>query len=73
MNTKTLLEAGLSESQAKAYVALIQQGQLSPPQLADQVKESRTNSYMILEKLEELGLVKKVISKKNLSTNQKIR
>ncbi len=66
MNTKTLLEAGLSESQAKAYVALIQQGQLSPPQLADQIKESRTNSYMILEKLEELGLVKKSGKQKKL-------
>lgn len=66
MNTKTLLEAGLSESQAKAYVALIQQGQLSPPQLAEQIKESRTNSYMILERLEELGLVKKNERQKKL-------
>lgn len=59
MNNKTLLDAGLSESQAKAYIALIQQGQLTPPQLASHIKESRTNSYMILERLEELGLVKK--------------
>ncbi len=66
MNTKTLLDAGLSESQAKAYVVLIQQGQLSPPQLALQIKESRTNCYMILERLEELGLVKKNEQQKKL-------
>jgi len=50
-------KAGLSESQAKCYLALIEHGQLSPTDMATYTGESRTNSYMICEKLELLGLI----------------
>ena len=48
-------KAGLTESQAKGYLALIEHGMLTPTELADHTSESRTNAYMICEKLEKLG------------------
>lgn len=56
MDTTILRKAGLTESQAKAYLALIEHGLLSPAELAEKTNESRTNGYMICEKLESLGL-----------------
>lgn len=58
MNPSTLTAMGLSEPQAKAYICLIKEGQLTPPQVAVKIKESRTNAYKILERLEELELVR---------------
>lgn len=54
-----LRKAGLTESQAKGYLALIEHGDLSPAELAEKTGESRTNGYMICEKLEQLGLATK--------------
>lgn len=66
MNTKsldtlvsTIKKAGLTDSQAKGYLALIEHGHLSPSQLAEITGESRTNAYMICDKLETLGLATK--------------
>lgn len=56
MDTAILRKAGLTESQAKGYLALIEHPQLTPAELATTTGESRTNGYMICEKLEELGL-----------------
>lgn len=58
-NTTILKKAGLTESQAKGYLALIEYGALSPAELAEKTGESRTNGYMICEKLEKLGLATK--------------
>ena len=58
-NTAILRKAGLTESQAKGYLALIEHGTLSPTELADKTGESRTNGYMICDKLEKLGLATK--------------
>lgn len=63
-----LRKAGLTESQAKGYLALINNGQLSPVELAELTGESRTNGYMICEKLEKLGLAAKKEGKKALYT-----
>lgn len=52
-------KAGLTESQAKSYLALIEHGTLSPTALAEQTGESRTNAYMICDKLVTLGLATK--------------
>lgn len=49
-------KAGLSESQAKGYLALIEHGSLSPLQLASYTGETRTNAYAITDKLHTLGL-----------------
>lgn len=64
-DTITLLKkAGLTESQAKGYLALIEHGQLTPVELAAHTGESRTNGYQICEKLEKLGLAAKKDGKK---------
>ncbi|MGE5298462.1 MAG: TrmB family transcriptional regulator [Acidobacteriota bacterium] len=68
MDTTLLRKAGLTESQAKGYLALIEHGALSPADLAEKTSESRTNGYMICEKLEQLGLATKKEGKKALYT-----
>lgn len=65
-NTTILRKAGLTESQAKGYLALIEHGTLTPVELAEKTGESRTNGYMICEKLEKLGLATKNEGKKAL-------
>lgn len=59
VDTTILRKAGLTESQAKGYLALIEHGELTPVELAEKTGESRTNGYMICEKLETLGLATK--------------
>lgn len=66
MNPALLAKLGLSPSQAKAYVALIEKGEQSPPELAKYIQESRSNTYMILDRLTELGLCKKSEGTKQL-------
>ena len=63
-DTTILRKAGLTESQAKGYLALIEHGSLSPGELAEKTNETRTNGYMICEKLEKLGLATKKDGKK---------
>ncbi len=65
-DTTILRKAGLTESQAKGYLALIEHGELTPVELATSTGESRTNGYMICEKLESLGLAVKKEGKKAL-------
>ena len=67
-DTTILRKAGLTESQAKGYLALIQHGSLSPGELAEKTNETRTNGYMICEKLEKLGLATKKDGKKAVYT-----
>lgn len=59
MDTKTLTEIGLTPSQAKVYLILVQYGSISPPDLATKAKETRSNAYKILDRLVELGLATK--------------
>jgi sugar-specific transcriptional regulator TrmB len=59
MNTDLLVSIGLTESQAKAYLTLVQHGKLTPPVLAAKISETRTNTYKILERLAEMQLVAK--------------
>ncbi len=67
MNPQLLQEIGLTKSQAKAYLALVEKGNLTPPEVGALTKESRSNAYMILQKLEELGLVEKLGKAKKVS------
>ncbi len=67
MNAELLQQIGLTKSQAKAYITLIKFGDLTPPELAEKIGETRTNCYMILDKLCALGLVEKDESGKKLS------
>lgn len=56
MDTSLLKKAGLTESQAKGYLALIEHGAMSPTQLANRAGETRTNGYAIADKLVAYGL-----------------
>lgn len=67
-DTTILRKAGLTESQAKGYLALIEHGALSPAELAEKTGESRTNGYMICEKLVSLSLATKKDGKKSVYT-----
>jgi sugar-specific transcriptional regulator TrmB len=67
MNEDLLISLGLNKTQAKAYLALIRYGSLTPPELAKHTGETRTNAYTVLDKLVELGLAKKDDSKKKLA------
>ncbi len=57
MNTSILVEAGLTDAQAVAYLKLLTHSPISPPSLAKVINESRTNTYKVLEQLDEMGLV----------------
>lgn len=64
-NIIILRKAGLTESQAKGYLALIEYGALSPSELAEKTGESRTNGYAIADKLVDLKLATKHPASKN--------
>lgn len=57
LDRKMLLEIGLTDPQAKAYIILVQSGRTSPPELAKRIKESRSNTYKVLDTLVDIGLV----------------
>jgi len=67
MNPQLLESLGLSSSQAQTYLKLVETGELTPPQVSKITGESRSNAYMILQKLEELGLVEVVRGSKKLT------
>lgn len=52
----SLRRIGLTDDQILTYQCLLENGSLTPPQLAAITKESRTSAYMSLKKMEELGL-----------------
>jgi sugar-specific transcriptional regulator TrmB len=66
MDTSTLTSLGLTKSQAKAYIVLIQSGSITPPELASKIKETRSNTYKILDRLDEMGLATKSESAKKI-------
>lgn len=60
MDSEFLINLGLTEAQANAYIVLVENGKLTPPQLSKSTGENRTNAYMLLDKLVELDLAKKL-------------
>lgn len=60
MDTTKLIAAGLSEHQALAYALLLEQGEISPPVAAKELKLSRTNTYKVFDRLIEMGLATRV-------------
>lgn len=55
---ETILQAlGLNEKEARFYLYLLEEGRLSASEIAKHLKESRTNAYMVLEKLATEKLV----------------
>lgn len=59
MDTEIFKKAGLTESQAKGYIALIEHGKLTAQELAIKTGEKRTNAYAIADKLVLFGLATK--------------
>lgn len=59
-------KAGLNDGQAKAYLTLIERGKMTPVDLSEEIGESRTNAYMICEKLSKFGLITKMDAKKTI-------
>ena len=67
MNPQLLQQVGLSKSQADVYMKLIEKGELSPPEVAKLTGESRSNAYMILQRLEAIGLIEKKSNAKKVT------
>lgn len=59
-----LKKAGLNEAQATVYNALLQNGALTPTELAAKTGQSRENCYAVSKKLIELGLIEQTNDKK---------
>ncbi|MEK7602789.1 MAG: helix-turn-helix domain-containing protein [Patescibacteria group bacterium] len=59
MNESVLINLGLSPLQAKVYVVLVINSPATPPQLAKLVGATRTNTYKVLEQLQEIGLIRR--------------
>ncbi len=57
MDKEILMQAGLSEIQAKIYLYLIENGQKTASEIAKGVDENRTTVYSALEKLEKSEIV----------------
>jgi len=57
MDEKILTDLGLRGLQTNVYISLLKEGPASAPVLASRLGIKRTNAYMLLEKLVELGLV----------------
>lgn len=57
MDTDILIQAGLTELQAKVYLYLIKYGQSTPAEIANGINENRTTIYSAAEKLENLGII----------------
>ncbi len=52
MDIEILKGIGLTEPQANTYLKLLELGEASPPELAEELGETRTNMYSILEQLQ---------------------
>lgn len=57
MDTEILVQAGLSEVQAKIYLYLVIHGQRTPAEIATGIGENRTTVYAAAEKLEKQGII----------------
>lgn len=66
MSEDILQEAGLTKAEATIYTLLVKNSPCPPPKLADMANESRTNTYKLLDSLEEKGLVSRDDTQKKL-------
>lgn len=57
-----LTKLGLTPRQARAYLAIVKLGQPKISEISSESKIDRGNIYRIMSKLEQLGLVEKIIS-----------
>ncbi len=66
MDLEILKKAGLTDSQAKVYVDLLGEKSSTPQDIVERTGENRTTVYMILGRLEELGLASKIQGQKSM-------
>lgn len=52
---------GVSEKQSNIYIELLENGPRTAKDLSQRIKESRTNTYNLLQQLEEFGLVRRSV------------
>lgn len=67
MNPQLLEAVGLTKNQSRIYLILIENGELTPPEIAKLSGESRANAYMVLRRLEQLELIEKMTNSKKVS------
>ncbi len=60
IDTELVQKAGLTKPQATVYMMLVQSGALTPAEVAEKTGETRTNTYALLNKLEQLNLVRNI-------------
>lgn len=60
---QTLVQLGLSVLEAKTYIALSKYGKLNSRKLSELTKTSQPDTYRVLGKLQEKGLIEKIITK----------
>lgn len=60
MDIELIQKAGLTKPQATVYLTLVQNGSLTPAEVAERTGETRTNTYALLNKLEQLHLVRNI-------------
>src|SRR3990172_67098 len=61
---KQLQEMGLSEKEARVYLALLELGQAGVPEISKKSGVNRTTTYVILESLAKEGLVSQIEKEK---------
>lgn len=61
-----LMQAGLTVAQADTYLLLLNEGPLTPPQVANRLKLTRSNAYKVLEQLMVLQLAHRHDQRKKL-------
>ncbi len=64
MNPNDLVATGLNSAQAHTYALLLERGSASPPQLARELKLTRSNAYKVLDQLTDMGLARREEVKK---------
>jgi sugar-specific transcriptional regulator TrmB len=64
-DTQTLSKLGLTNAEAKVYLALIKGGSSSVHEIAKKSNVARPDVYRTVSRLQELGLVKKIVSSPN--------
>lgn len=62
--TDILKKAGLNEAQSAIYLSLLENGAMSPTELAKKTGQSRENCYAITKKLLDLNLIEQTKAKK---------
>jgi sugar-specific transcriptional regulator TrmB len=62
VDVQTLTQVGLTSNQAKLYIALLKAGRLSALNVSKHSKVPRQEVYRVLNELQDMGLVEKIIA-----------